>query len=84
MKGDFDKALTHYKQAVLYATESHDLIGQQQYEMNVQRLNEQVSQEKNEGTTILSAVTSAIEQQQQQPVKKDPVSSWLSGLFSKK
>ena len=83
MKGDFDKALTHYKQAVLYATESHDLIGQQQYEMNVQRLNEHVSQEKNEGTTVLSAVTSAIEQQQQ-PVKKDPVNSWLTGLFSKK
>ncbi|KAG2218121.1 hypothetical protein INT45_002371, partial [Circinella minor] len=73
LKGDFDKALTHYKQAVLYATESHDLIGQEQYEMNVQRLNEQVSQEKNEGATVLSAVTSAIEQQQQQrPVKKDP------------
>ncbi|KAI8149946.1 hypothetical protein BJV82DRAFT_662044 [Fennellomyces sp. T-0311] len=81
IKGEFEKALTHYKQAVAYAAASNDLGGQAQYETNVQRLTEQLSQEKHEGATVLSDVTSAI---QPQEAKKDKGSSWLNSLFNKK
>ncbi|KAI9265181.1 hypothetical protein BDA99DRAFT_507969 [Phascolomyces articulosus] len=84
MKGDFDKALTHYKQAVTFATVSHDVMGQEQYEMNVQRLNEKLYQEKNEGATVLGAITSAIEPTQLQQQKKETTASWLNSLFNKK
>ncbi|KAI9491506.1 hypothetical protein BDB00DRAFT_766921 [Zychaea mexicana] len=85
IKGDFDKALTHYKQAVSYATASNDSMGQEHYEMNVQRLNEQLSQKEHQGATTLSAVTSAIEPSPK-PLKKDDAaaSAWLGGLFGKK